>query len=433
LRIRGRAPEPRCPYADGVDTPQLLVTLLISLGLGLLVGLQREFTGHRIAGIRTLGLITLMGTISAMLAQSLGGWVVAAALVGVAAITVMANLASHRRHDETSPGVTSELAMLVMFAVGAYLAVGPREVAVAVGAGVAILLHFKPVLHGFVARLGETDVRAIMQFALISLIILPAVPDRTMGPYGVLNPRNIWLMVVLVVGMSLAGYVAYKFLGRSAGLALCGLLGGLISSTATTVSYARRAAATPGAATSAAAVIMIASTVVYGRLLIEIAVTSPAFLRVAAPPLLILAGISAASAVAAWMAARHTTDGIAEQSNPTQLRTALFFGAMYAVVLIAVATAKANLGQGGLYAVAGLSGLTDMDAITLSVSRMVAGTDDQQLEPSAAWRAIVIASMSNMTFKGIMAATLGGRALATRIAILFGIMLAASGIVLVVW
>ena len=135
--------------------------------------------------------------------------------------------------------------MLLMFAVGAYVVVGYPGVAIVIGGGVAVLLQFKGQLHGLVAGLGDNDLKAIMQLALISLVILPVLPDTTYGPYAVLNPRNIWLMVVLIVGISLGGYVVYKFWGNQAGIVLSGILGGVISSTATTVSYAKRAAETP--------------------------------------------------------------------------------------------------------------------------------------------------------------------------------------------
>lgn len=326
--------------------------------------------------------------------------------------------------------------MLAMFAVGAYVVLGPREVAVAIGAAIAILLHAKPVLHGIVARLGDVDIRAIMQFALISLIILPVVPDRTFGPYAVLNPHNIWLMVVLVVGISLGGYIAYKFVGGGAGILLSGVLGGLISSTATSVSYARRTATAPEYTGAATAVILIASTLVYARLLVEIGLTAPGFLSTAAGPLGILGGVSAVLSLMCWLGVRRGSDGLPNQTNPTELKSALVFAGVYAVVLVAVAAAKQHYGHGGLYTVAAISGLTDMDAITLSVSRMVNDGSTGAIGAggtSTAWRAIVIAAMSNAVFKATMVAVLGCPALAKRVAMFFGIKLLAAATLLVFW
>jgi uncharacterized membrane protein (DUF4010 family) len=192
-------------------------------------------------------MITILGALSALLAQSLGVWVLAAALVSVSSLIVMGNLLE-TREGPVRPGLTTEIAMLLMFGVGAYLMVGSREVAVAIGSGVAILLHLKGELHGVAKKLGANDLKAMMQFALISFIILPILPDRTFGPYGVFNPRNTWFMVVLIVGISLSGYIAYKIFGAKVGLVLGGVLGGLISSTATSVSYARRSAVQPALA-----------------------------------------------------------------------------------------------------------------------------------------------------------------------------------------
>ena len=165
-----------------------------------------------------------------------------------------------------------------MYALGAYAVLGHRAVAVALGGTVAVLLHFKAELHGAVNRLGDGDLRAIMQFVLLALVVLPVLPDATFGPYAVFNPREMWLMAVLIVGLSLAGYIALKFFGERAGIVAGGLLGGLISSTATTVSWSRLTRGRPETARAAALVIVIASTVVYGRVLAEIAAVAPAFL-----------------------------------------------------------------------------------------------------------------------------------------------------------
>ena len=157
----------------------------------------------------------------------------------------------------------------------------------------AVLLHFKAELHGAVKRLGDGELRAVMQFVLLALVVLPVLPDATFGPYAVFNPREMWLMAVLIVGLSLCGYIALKFFGERAGIVAGGLLGGLISSTATTVSWSRLTRGRPEAARAAALVIVIASTIVYGRVLAEIAAVSRPFLPVAAPPILALAAAMA--------------------------------------------------------------------------------------------------------------------------------------------
>src|SRR5678816_4357410 len=236
----------------------------IALGLGLLVGLQRERVASPLAGFRTFPLITVSGTIAALLGQSFGGWIVGAGLIALAGLVVVGNLAKQKKGD-LDPGLTTEVAMLLMYGVGAYLVVGHAAAAIAIGGGVAVLLHLKPEMHSLAARIGNADFKAIMQFVLVSFVILPVLPDQAYGPYQVLNPHRIWVLVVLIVGISLAGYMVYKFFGEKAGVMMGGILGGIISSTATTVSYARRSRQAKGSSKLAAQVILIASTVVFVR------------------------------------------------------------------------------------------------------------------------------------------------------------------------
>lgn len=400
-----------------MDIPPVFLTLGISLGLGLLVGMQRERKGSRVAGIRTFALITLTGTLSALLAQDVGFWVIPAALVGVIAMAVIANVGK-MRGGETEFGITTEVAIVTMFLIGAYLVHGERSVAVALGAGVAVLLQAKASLHTFVQRLGEKDVRAVMQFALITLVILPVLPDAPFGPYSVLNLRNIWLMVVLVSGISFIGYVLYKRFGARAGVIAAGLLGGAISSTATTASYAQRVRHEPAGASVAAVAILLASLVSMVRVGAEIAVVAPEFAKIAALPLGILIGAGAAMSLVAWLLTRSATTSIREPDNPVELKPALIFAGLYAVVLLAVAAAKSWFGPTGLYAVAVLSGLTDLDAITLSTSRLVATGGD--IEASTGWRIIVIAVVANLLFKAGLAGSIGGWRLLRFILIPFG-------------
>ncbi len=223
---------------SATDTFTIFRDLAISLALGLLIGLQRERTETHLAGIRTFALIALLGTIGALLGLEFGGWVVAAGLLSVALIFFAAGL-TNSQTKQAAHGLTTEVAALLTFGVGAYLVVGQAAMAVVVGGMVALLLYWKEPLHKFAQQIGEADIKAIMQFVLISLVILPVLPNKTYGPYNILNPFEIWLIVVLIVGIGLAGYVAYKIFGQRGGTLLLGILGGIISSTATTVSYAR--------------------------------------------------------------------------------------------------------------------------------------------------------------------------------------------------
>jgi uncharacterized membrane protein (DUF4010 family) len=308
------------------------------------------------------------------------------------------------------PGVTTEVTMLVMYSIGVYLMMGDMAVAIAVCGAVAVLLHLKPQLHSLAAKIGDRDFTAAMQFALISLVVLPVLPDRYYGPYEVLNPFRIWLMVVLIVGISLAGYVAYKLLGARAGSWAAGILGGLISSTATTVSVSRRSAEMPGTAQL--------SAIVFLRVGILIGATAPSFLRAALLPLVAMFALLVVMGGINLRGPGGGAGPMPEQGNPTELRSALLFGLLYALVLLAVAAANTAFGDRGLYVAAVLSGLTDMDAITLSIAQLVS---TGEVAPATGWRLILVAAMSNLVFKGVVVAMLGDRRLLGRVGVGFGV------------
>jgi uncharacterized membrane protein (DUF4010 family) len=405
--------------------------LAIALGLGLLVGLQRERSASRVGGIRTFALLSLLGGSCAMLGRELGGWIVVAGFLGVAALLVLANVMKlHVPQHQPDPGQTTEVAALLMYVIGAYLVLGDLATGVALGTTLAVLLYLKQPLHSFVQGLNERDLRAIMQFAVISLVILPVLPDRTYGPYDVLNPADVWRMVVLIVAISLCGYVAYKLVGQRAGAVLGGFLGGLISSTATTVSFAQRTVRSAGSVPIATLVISIASTVAVLRVLFEVGVVAGGHFAALAPPLAAFLLVMVGVAAAAYLLTRGQGADVMDQENPAELKGALLFGALYALILLGVAAAKANLGDRGLYLIALISGLTDVDAITLSTARFV---DTHRLDPQTGWRTILIAVLANMLFKAGTVAFLGDRRLGRRILALFGVALVGGILILSFW
>ncbi|MCW8127307.1 MgtC/SapB family protein [Microbulbifer halophilus] len=419
-------PDPLQAFIDS----ESLVAFSIALGLGLLIGLQRERTTDRLGGIRTFPLIGLFGALSAHIARIHDSvWMLPAGLVCMTVLILLGNL-GRLRGDEESTGITTEVTALLMYLLGAYLILGEMTVAVAVGGTIAVLLHLKPRMHEFANRLPERDLRSIMQFALISLIILPVLPNRTFGPYDVLNPFKIWLLVVLIVGIGLGGYGAYKLIGARAGTLLSGLIGGLISSTATTVSYARRAKSEAGITKLAALVILIASTSMFIRMFVEIAVVAPKMLVQLIPPLLALLLVSLVVCALGYRYVGQQENEMPEQSNPAELTPALIFGALYALVILAIAAAKEYFGHRGIYVVALISGFTDVDAITLSTANL-AGAG--QIETGTAWRAMVIAAQANMVFKAGVAGMLGGLALFKRVLLLFGVPFVAGLFVLFFW
>lgn len=406
-----------------------IADLAIATGLGMLVGIERERRNDRVAGLRTFSLITLLGALSSILANIWGGWILGAALAAVAAFLLLGNMLQLRK-GEYDPGMTTEIAAIVMFGAGAALIAGYRIQAVIVSAGVALLLHWKQPLSGFVHRFGEGEFQALMRLVLIGLVILPLLPDRTYGPFDVLNPFRIWLMVVLIVGISLTAYVAWRLAGGRVGTILGGILGGLISSTAATVGYSRATGQKNIGERAAAVMIVIASAVVFVRVLIEIAVVAPGSFRALAPPLAVmLAGLSLLAAIA-WRTTSVASTPAADYEPGADLRAAITFGLLYGAILFAVAAAREHLGEQGLFFVAAISGLTDMDAITLSTTHLV---QTNRLDTNIGWRLVLVAGMANLVFKGAAVALLGNRVLFRRVGLNFAAAIVIGALVLLLW
>jgi hypothetical protein len=411
------------------DTAELLQSFGTALGLGLLVGLQREWVQNRVAGIRTFALLSLFGALCGLLGLVYGGWVVAAALIAFVSVVIIGHLAE-MKNQEPDSGLTTEMAMLVMFATGIITIHGHRLIAVVIAGSVMVLLQSKKPLHAMVRRIGEDDLREIARLVLLGLVILPALPNREMGYLDVLNPFAIWLMVVLIVGISLAAYLVGKFLGGTKGTALTGVLGGLISSTATTASLARRSRDHGACGISLAAITLIASAIVFVRVIAEVAIAAPAHLQSMLPPLLAMMFWFGLVSIIAHRISEKSGKHVADESPPSELKSAVIFGLLYAVVLLVVAAAREHFGDSGLYIAAAISGLTDMDAITLSTSRLVSTAS---LDTSTAWRMIIVAGMANMLFKAGLVLVLGARSFIKPVLLGMGISLLGGLALLALW
>lgn len=403
--------------------------LAIAVGLGLLVGLEREGHQSRIAGIRTYPILTGFGFLTGLLATPLGFWVPVTGLVVVAAFMVLGNIQMARR-GHPDPGMTTEFAAVVMYTVGIAVAWDWNALAVAASGMVLVLLQAKKPLRRFADRLDDADRKALAQLVLVGFVLFPAMPDAHLGPYGVLNPREIWLMVVLIVGISLAGYVLYRVLGGSAGTVASGLLGGFISSTAASITFSRMTRDAPRLAPAAGLMIVVASTVVFARVVGEIAAVARPHLWDLAPPLLAMMAGMAAVALVLRLRVSEELHAPAPEEPPSDLRSAVIFGALYAVVLVAVAFARRHFDSSGLYLVAAISGLTDMDAITLSSAQLVSRGE---LEVGRAWRMILVGGMSNLVLKAGIVLALGHRDLRRPVFLAFGASLAVGGAILAFW
>lgn len=410
-----------------------LTTLGIAFGLGLLVGLQREKTDNHMAGVRTFTLISILGVLAGFLSRAYDNPFILPILgLCIAAMLMMANYIKIKKFDEADVGQTTEVAALLMFAIGAYLVVGSQLIGVMIGATMAILLYVKEHLHDFIEKLSNKDLSAIMTLAGISLIILPILPNETIGPLDVINPRNIWLMVTLIVGISVVGYFIYKIVGKKAGIISNGILGGLISSTATTVSYARKTKDSKDINRLAVFVITTASVVSMVRVVIEVAVVAPEKLSAVILPIAMQIIIMTVICVILFylINKKESNDEMPEPENPAQLKSAIIFGLLYGFILLLVAFTKQQFGNNALYIVSIISGLTDVDAITLSLSQMMKG---ERLQTDLGWKLILLATISNLVFKGIMAIVIGAKGIAKWIAISFGIAIISGLLIIWLW
>ena len=404
-----------------------LPAFLTSLALGLLIGLERERNPASKAGLRTFALVALLGTLASLIAENTGSpWIVAA---GLALVGLMMIAAYAREGDAAAdPGTTSVAAVCVCYSLGVLIWLGYPTLAVMLGVITTMLLYFKPELRGLSQSLTRQDLFSILQFAALSFVILPVLPDQDYGPYNALNPHQIWLMVVLISGISLAGYIALRITGGDHGVMLLGLFGGLVSSTATSMVYARHAR-DPGMLQLAVVVILTANLVVPVRLAVLAAVVSPGILPLMLPALGCALACGAVGTLYWWRRLRQQPALVLpENRNPPENRIPIVYGLLFGVVLFFSAWLSDIAGSRGLYAVALVSGLTDVDAITLSTLHLY---DLGKLQSLEAASAIVLALVSNIVFKLGLVFAVGGAVLARRCAPAMLAAAAGAGIVVV--
>ena len=375
------------------------IRLAVGVGIGLLIGLERERNPAAKAGVRTFALIALTGALAAFIDAAQGGaWVVP---VGLAAIAGMLIAAYRRVGAQEESGTTTVAAAAVCYLLGVLAGTGEIVIAGALAIGVTALLYFKPELEGFSTALERDEQVSVLQFLVLTFIVLPILPDRGYGPYEVLNPRQIWLMVVLIAGIGLASYVALRLVGERVGVLLAGVLGGLVSSTATTMLYARGSRGAPATERMALTVVPVANMVPLARIALLAALLAPALLPVLAPAL--VAALVAGLAVSAFFVRRAERDAppVAALRNPASMATALQFGALYAVVLFVSAWLSELVGARGLYAAALASGIVDIDPLTLSALNLFG---EERIAPRTAAHAIGLAFLANVVFKlGVLA------------------------------
>jgi uncharacterized membrane protein (DUF4010 family) len=399
--------------------------LAVALGVGFLIGLQREQavaggggTSRSLGGIRTYPLAALLGAACSLLARPLGPWIVGGGLL-VLLVPIAIGYVDDVRRDRDR-GITSEVAFVLTYLLGVLaltpdLLPTPKDrllVTAAVGVAAGALLSLKRPLHAWVARISSTDIYATVKFAVLAVIVLPLLPDRAYGPYAVVNPFHVGLMIVLIAGVSFVGYVAVRALGPGRGMGITGLVGGLASSTAVTLSLSSRAKREPDAAGPYALGVVLASAVMAVRVVAEVAVVNQALVPAVAIPIGAMAAAGSLAALLLRGTSASPAPGAAPVhfANPFELGSALKLGAIFVGVLILSKAAQIHFGSSGMYVASTLGGLTDVDAVTLSMARMAR----DGLPRNEAVTSILLAIGANTIVKAGMTVALGGWALGRR-------------------
>lgn len=380
-----------------------------ALLLGALIGIEREKRnvreGFGIAGLRSFVMFAMVGAIGGYLAHTLQApWVLVAAIAAVAAIVVAGYLAAAKvRPGEL--GLTTELAALVTCLLGALSTSGHRELAIALGVGAAALLAYKKPLHDMVGRLGWDDVLVGLRLLLALFLVLPLLEDRAVDPWGVINLYKLWLLVLLISGLSLVGYVATRWLGPGRGIAIAALSGGLVSSTAVTLAMAKQSRDQGAHPEPLAGGIALAWAVMFVRVVVLAAVVAPTTFRHLAPPFLAMAAVCGLAC--AWLLRGSQADPASASvlvKNPFSLLAAGKFALLFAGVQLLLKLGQQHFPQSGILAVAALAGLTDVDAISVAMAERAATVPT---DLGLAVVAIAVASASNTLVKAALAAGLG--------------------------
>src|SRR5262245_33620565 len=383
-----------------------------AIGLGLLLGLERERKRDAellFGGVRTFALIALLGAVGAFLQHELDqGWLVLAAFVAVSALVIV-SYATSAAHGEV--GITTEITALLAFIAGALCGWNHVGVASVTTVVCLLLLTLKDFLHGLAQRVEIEDVQATLQFAVISVIILPLLPNQNFGPppVDVVNPYKIWLMVVLIAGLNFLGYLLVKMLGNEHGFLVTGILGGLVSSTAVTLSFSQRSRREPVMSSAFVLAIVVAWSIMFLRVVVMVGLVNNALAGGLAVALGGMAAVGLLVSLVLWRRSRsHETGVVAAGANPFELSEAIKFGLLFGIVTIVAKAAQVYLGATGLYLAGAVAGLTDVDAISLSMANL-ATTSPESL--TVAERVIIIAVLANTLVKAGMAAFMGTPAL----------------------
>jgi uncharacterized membrane protein (DUF4010 family) len=405
-------------------------SLAIALALGLLIGIQRGWVartrnpGERIAGVRTYTLVGLLGGMAAILSRDFGPWIIAAFLVSLTFVVTAAYWRSQDRVQDLS--ITSLIGTLLTFSFGVMAGQGRWTLAASCAIVTATILDNKKEIHGLLAKLNDNELDAALKLLLISVVMLSVLPNQGLGPWQALNPYEIWWMVVLIASISFIGYFAVRIGGTSKGLMFTSLFAGLSSSTALTLHYARLCRDNPAMSALLAGGILTACGTMFPRLLLVCSVINPELGKALMPSILTMMGLTFVPALYFWLTFREPLESSLKlRQNPLELSSAMGFAVILMVIILLSHVLHDWLGSAGLFILAAVSGITDVDAVSLALSRQ-SGT---VISLQDAAIAITIAAAVNSIVKGTMALSIGGRQMMARV--LLPLTIAVSGGVLV--
>ncbi len=407
----------------------LLQKLAVAVLIGLLIGLEREHSRPKdnkiFAGVRTTPLIALLGFTAGLIASFTSYWVYFVIFASFASLVTTSHVFSAK---SGKLGGTSEVAIMIVFLLGTIVYFNFIILAAVIAVVVMLFLTLKFQLHQFVGKVSEEDLYATLKLAIITVIVLPLLPDKTYGPFDVLNPRLIWYMVILVGGISFVGYILIKVFGEGKGISITGLLGGMVSSTAVAFSLSRKSKENASLSPNFAVGILLASTIMYPRVFIVVLILNSSLLTSLWIPLLTFT--IAGFIVSLVMSKKFTNEKheAIELNNPFRLKSAILFGVIFGIVIFAAKAGQVYLGSGGVYAASALAGITSVDAIVLSLAKLAGGN----VSTEVAVIAVIIATISNNIVKAGIAVVSGSDVLKRYVITGLGIITGISVIYLLV-
>lgn len=410
---------------------EILRGLLVAIVLASIVGLERESKyqrGHKgnFGGARTFALIGITGFVSQLLSSLSIAYPI---LFGAGLFSMLVASYIATTKDDAGFGVTSEIAAVIVFLTGMLVALGEYTLATTIALATAALLHFKQDIHEWAKDLDNTEILATFQFILIAFVVLPILPNVNIGPLEFLNPYVAWLMVVLISGLSFLSYIAIQVFGAKKGIGLTGFLAGFISSTALALSFSEESKKNKRIVNPYAIAVVVASSAMFFRVLIEVSVINQSLVNSLLIPMVVMGSTGLLAAGYLWTKKEKVPvkvqNKLADVKCPLTLMPAIKFAVFFVFVSFLAKLANNYLGTEGLYVASLLSGIMDVDAITISVSELA---KNSEISNSVATVAITIAAMTNTVVKGGFFLMFGSRKVALKITSIFGLMLATGGL-----